>query len=492
MYRLPFSGVCWLLASLAAPSLSAADKPNIMFIMVDDLGPEWVSSYGAELIETPNIDRLARGGMRFENAYSMPQCTPTRACLLTGQYPFRNGWINHWDVPRWGNGGHFDPKHNASFARVLKKAGYATCAAGKWQINDFRVQQDVMVEHGFDEYCMWTGYEEGNPASHKRYWDPYLHTKEGSRTYEKKFSEDVFTDFIVDFMKQNRERPFMVYYPMCLTHGPLTTTPLEPDVTGKMDQFKAMVTYTDHLLGKLVSALERLDLRKKTIIIWTTDNGTSKGISGRMNGRVVRGGKGSPGENGCREPFIVNCPGIVPRGVVTQELTDFTDMLPTFAELAGAALPSGMKLDGVSIAPLITGKSTVSPRTWIMAMGGGAGSYDRETERVVPVFEYRDRVIRDKRYKLWIDKQRQSDKLFDLKEDPAELKNLIGSNDPVIVAARKRLETVAAGFPRKDGHPRYDPTPPQVWDRKNKQTESKKAKRQQRKQNRRKKGAVRK
>ena len=157
-------------------------RPNIIFIMVDDLGPEWLSCYGGEEMETPNLDRLAKEGMRFTNAYSMPQCTPTRATLLTGQYPFRHGWCNHWDVPRWGAGCHFDSKYNITFARVLKNAGYVTAAAGKWQINDFRVQPDTMEKHGFDEHCMWTGYESNNPPSAKRYWDPYIHTKQGSKT----------------------------------------------------------------------------------------------------------------------------------------------------------------------------------------------------------------------------------------------------------------------------------------------------------------------
>ena len=106
-----------------ARSRNSAKQPNILFIMVDDLGPEWLSCYGGQEMKTPNLDMLAEGGMRFTSAYSMPQCTPTRATLLTGQYPFRHGWCNHWDVPRWGAGCHFDAKHNYSFARVFKKAG---------------------------------------------------------------------------------------------------------------------------------------------------------------------------------------------------------------------------------------------------------------------------------------------------------------------------------------------------------------------------------
>jgi len=449
-------------AGSVRPQSSTGKRPNILFIMLDDLGPEWVSCYGAEGIKTPNIDALARGGIRFTNAYSMPKCTPTRVTLLTGQYPFRHGWVNHWDVPRWGAGCHFDPKHNTTFAHILKKAGYATVAVGKWQISDFRVQPDAMSECGFDEYCMWTGFETGNPPSGKRYWDPYLHTRDGSRTYNGRFSEDIFSDFLIDFMKRNRNRPMLMYYPMCLPHGPLTTTPLEPAVTGKRDMFSAMVRYCDHILGKLVKALDSLGLRDNTIIIWTTDNGTAGGMSNRVNGRTVAGGKGKISENGCGAPFIVNCPGRVPAGVVTEALTDFTDMLPTFAELAGAELPRNTVIDGRSIAPFILGKARDTDRRWIMAMGGGVARL--KDGRVIPAVEYADRVVRDKRYKLWVTSR--GDKLFDMIADPGEQNDLIESGDPAVVEARKRLQAVVRRFPSRDAAPRYDPTPPRPWDRK--------------------------
>ena len=434
-------------------------RPNILFIMLDDLGPEWVSCYGAEGIETPNADALAEGGIRFTNAWSMPKCTPTRATLLTGQYPFRHGWVNHWDVPRWGARCHFDWKHNTTFAHILKKAGYATAAVGKWQISDFRVTPDAMVKCGFDEYCMWTGFETGNRPSGKRYWDPYLHTKDGSKTYEGQFSEAIFSDFLIDFMKRNADRPMLMYYPMCLPHGPLTTTPLEPKVKGKVDTFKAMVRYCDYVLGKLVKGLDDLGLRENTIVIWTTDNGTAGSMTNRMNGRAVKGGKGKISENGCGAPFIVNCPGKVPSGVVTDALTDFTDMLPTFTELAGAKLP-GAIIDGKSIASFILGKAKDTPREWIMAMGGGVARL--EGGRVVPAVDYADRVVRNKRYKLWA--ADKGNKLFDMVADPGEQNDLIGSGDPAIVKARKKLEAVVKQFPSKDGVPQYDPTPAQPWD----------------------------
>lgn len=457
------------LAAAAAPKLAGrasgapAAKPNLLFIMVDDLGKEWLSCCGGEEMKTPHLDRLAAGGIRFVNAYSMPKCTPTRATLLTGQYPFRHGWVNHWDVPRWGAGCHFDPHHNPSLGRVMRSAGYATAAAGKWQISDFRVQPKAMERHGFDEWCMWTGYETGNPPSGKRYWNPYIHTREGSKTYTGKFGTDVFVDFLIDFMRRHRDRPMFLYFPMVLTHGPLTTTPLARDAKTGKDKFKAMVRYTDHAVGRLVKALDDLGIRGRSIVIFSTDNGTGGKLSARMNGRVVRGGKGKLGENGVCEPFIVNGPGLVPAGVVSEALTDFTDLLPTFAELGGAELPKGHVIDGKSLAGVILGKDKAGPRRWIMAMGGGVA---RITDKgVVPARAWAARVIRGRRYKLWA-AEGKGVKLFDLKEDPAETKNLIGSSAPQIVAARKKLEAVLATFPARDAAPRYDPTPPQPWDRK--------------------------
>ena len=442
---------------------SANTKPNILFIMADDLGPEWISCYGAEDIVTPHIDALAAGGMRFENAYSMPKCTPTRVSLLTGQYPWRTGWINHWDVPRWGGGCHFDWRSYTTFARMLKAVGYATAAAGKWQINDFRVQPQAMARHGFDEWCMWTGFETGNPPSAERYWDPYIHTRDGSRTYRGQFGTDVFVEFLVDFMKRHRDEPMLMYFPMCLTHGPLTTTPAEPEVTGQMEKHKAMVRYMDRAVGRLAGALEELGLRDRTIVFFTGDNGTSGGISGRMGGRLVRGGKGTLWERGCRVPFVVGGPGRVPAGVVADALTDFTDMLPTFAELAGTSMPENVTVDGRSIAPLLLGRADDSPRQWIMAMGGGVARI--VDGRVVPEKAYADRVVREKRYKLWIENGRPR-RLYDVRADPAETQNLIDSSDPAVVAARRRLAAVVTAYPEADARPQYEPTPAQPWDRK--------------------------
>jgi len=464
MFRALLSVIVCLL--LIQPAVSAELKqPNILFILVDDLGKEWISCYGAEGIKTPAIDKLATMGMEFNNAWCMPQCTPTRVTLLTGQYPFRHGWTNHWDVPRWGAGAHFDPKQNTTYANVLREAGYATCAAGKWQIDDFRVEPNAMQEAGFDEWCMWTGYEAHNPPSANRYWDPYINIKgKGSKAYPGQFGPDIYCDYLIDFIGKHKDQPMLLYYPMVLTHGPLTTTPDNKKETDKRRLFAGMVDYTDKLVGRLVAALDDAGLRENTIIIFTTDNGTG-GISNSRLGHVVRGGKTKMSEqNGTAMPFILNCPGTVPSGVETDALIDFTDILPTFAELGGGNLPTDRVVDGKSFAPLIIGKAKGSPRRWIMSMGGGPAAL-REG-RVVPALNYDDRVIRDQRFKLWIDTNRKPIKLFDLSTDPWEEQNLIDSNDPFARAAFKRLTAVAASFPQQDGPPLYEKNPPQKWDQK--------------------------
>ena len=451
--------IVFLGVSLAG-SLGASEKPNIVFVLLDDLGKEWVSCYGATDIETPVFDKLAAEGIRFENFYSMPQCTPTRVAFMTGQYPFRNGWVNHWDVPRWGGGCHFDPETNPSIARVMQSAGYKTAVAGKWQINDFRVQPEIMVEHGFDDYCMWTGYEAGNPPSGKRYWDPYIHTKEGSRTYEGKFGEDVFVDFLIDFMTENREEPMFLYYPMCLPHGPLVTTPLEPEVQDKMGKHKAMVRYADHMVGKLVEALEKLEIRDNTILIVTTDNGTSGGIVGTLANRKVNGGKQKTTENGINGPFIVNGPGLVPEGQVNETLCDVTDLLPTFAELGGASLPDDHIFDGISFADVILGRTEQGPRKWSMAMGG-KNEAKLSDQGVENKWYFRDRVIRNERYKLWVSPTRQPVKLIDLTKDLTESENLIESEE--LQGTIDTLFTVILGQPEMDSDPIYQPLAKQPW-----------------------------
>ena len=445
--------------SLDGPSSSydlAEQKPNIIFILVDDLGKEWIGCYGAHNIETPNIDALAATGIKLNNVYSMPQCTPSRACFLTGQYPFRNGWVNHWDVPRWGVG-YFDWAKNPSIARMMKSAGYRTAAAGKWQLNDFREHPDAMLKHGFDAYCMWTGGEtDPNDAIHEkisdqRYWNPYIHTQRGSKTYIGEFGPDIFNQFLLDFMSENKDMPFFIYYPMVLPHTPFTSTPLEPAAEGKMERHRAMVHYIDYLIGRTVDHLEEIGIRGKTLIVFTSDNGTVGSIRNEINGRQVIGGKTKTTENGVNAPFIVNCPSLIMGGQTSDALIDFTDMLPTFADFSGAQPELGYTYDGVSAKDTFLSKNAQVTRTWILAMGSKPGvATDRGIENA---FYFRDRVLRESRYKLFVGTDRKPKKLVDLVYDPEEKINLI--SDTGFSSIVSRLMTVVENQPIQDNDPCY-------------------------------------
>ncbi|WDE97662.1 sulfatase-like hydrolase/transferase [Lentisphaera profundi] len=453
-----------LFIGISLQAREAADKPNIIFVLLDDLGKEWINCYGGEDIETPRIDQLAAQGTKFDNAYSMPQCTPSRVAFMTGQYPYRSGWVNHWDAPRWG-AGYYDWNNNPSIARTMKSAGYTTAVAGKWQLNDFRIHPDAMVKHGFDDYCMWTGCEGSTDKKHEkistqRYWNPYIHTKEGSKTYEGQFGPDIYNQFVLDFITDNKDKPFFVYYPLALPHGPHVHTPLEPNVSDKLDKHKAMVHYIDLLTGKLIDHLDKLNLRENTIIVWTCDNGTG-GMSNMMDGRLVRGGKTKTTENGVNTPFIVSWLGQVPEGKTSKALVDFTDMHQTFADFAAVQLDSQYTYDGHSAknAFLGTGKSS---RQWVMAMGSHGA---RMTENGVEnVYYFRDRVVRDERYKLFIAIDRKPEKLIDLEKDPAELNNLIAN--PEYKAILDRLSAVIKTFPKTDADPSYTKLAINPWDKK--------------------------
>jgi arylsulfatase A-like enzyme len=450
-----------LLSGIFGVNSLRADQPNILFVLLDDLGKEWISTYGAEEIETPNIDLMAKTGMQFSNFYSMPQCTPTRMAFMTGQYPFRNGWVNHWDVPRWGAGCHYDWNKNPSIARVMKNAGYKTAVAGKWQVNDFRVQPEAMVHHGFDDYCMWTGYEAGIPASAKRYWDPYIHTKKGSKTYPGEFGEDIFSDFLIEFMQNNSTEPMFMYYAMCLPHGPFVSTPLEPDVKDKMDKHKAMVRYVDFIMDKLLKSLDEMGLRENTLIILTTDNGSSGSVMGKRDGRMVKGGKTKTTENGINGPFIANWLGTIKAGHINHTLCDVTDLLPTFAELGRAKLPGEYKFDGVSFAKVLSGKSEMGPRPYIMAMGG-QNNAKRTDHGVQNMWCYRDRVIRDQRFKLWVSPEKKPIKLVDLSQDILEEVNLI--HNPEYEKIVKKLFSAVENNLSQDNDPIYEPLIEESWD----------------------------
>ena len=381
---------------LVAPALfgGEAAKPNILLIMADDLGAECLGSYGGTTYRTPNLDELARTGLRFANCYATPLCSPSRVQLMTGRYGFRTGWTNliERDTPDFLN-----PKEY-NFAHLLKGAGYATAVAGKWQLAEFEKHPDHVKQCGFDEYRCWAWKMNGRRT--ERYWDPVFWENGKARSGKKgEYGEDLLCDFLIDFMRRNRTNSFFAYYPMVLVHAPFQHTP-DGGKSGRKNgdpaNFPAMVAYMDKTVGRLIAVLDELGLREKTLVLFTGDNGTPRNITSKANGLTIRGGKGTVTRAGAHVPLIANWKGTIKRARVVDDLVDFTDVLPTFAELAGGKAPDGLHIDGHSFAPLLRGKRH-DPREWVLVQLG-----DR-------------RFVRDERWLLHND-----GRVYDMRRDPLE------------------------------------------------------------------------
>jgi arylsulfatase A len=387
-----------------------ADRPNIIFILADDYGLDGVGCYGSDRFRgrTPNLDALAAGGIRFERCYSTPLCGPTRCEIMTGRYPFHNGGLTNRTA------GRPVPQDEYPLARVLKDAGYDTCQVGKW-----RQMGLTPADWGFDEYVT-------DPTAGGWYWQK-SYTKNGQfiQTDEEFYYPDVTREYAVDFLRRHAPtasgaaRPFFLYYSCHLVHVPIVRTPdSKPEEQDPVTLYNDNVAYLDKQVGELAAELDRLGLRDNTLIVFSGDNGTAR-QSGTLNGRQINGQKGTMMEGGSRVPLIANWKGVAPPGRVFSDLVDFSDLLPTFAEAAGARLPDGRAYDGHSFAPQLRGEKG-KPREWIFVQLG------------------RRWYVRDDGWKL-----NQAGELFDMKDSPfVEQLVPVDSKAAAAVAARTRLQAV--------------------------------------------------
>jgi arylsulfatase A-like enzyme len=435
--------LCLAVAAQVAPIVaSAAEKgakdrdgcpPNILFFLADDIATPEASCYGAQYVQTPHIDALAHEGVYFRTCFATPLCQVSRVEMLTGRYAFRTGFYHNWGAPQ-------KPlvPENILFTQLLQQAGYKTFVAGKWH------HAGVPSTYGFDESCITWGINDktwitdgstyqGPPGrdgySASRWWrrvvvndHHYLATKPDD------YGPDICAERTIDFMTRNREQPFAAFFLTTLVHTPWLPTP--DNYTPGMDRekkyfanFKPEVEYTDKLLGRLVAAVEKLGLRGETIIFYSGDNGPPQNIG--PDGNAVGGGKGHAVEEGCRVPMVVSCPGLVQKIGSCSELIDYTDLFPTFVELAKSMLPNNYALDGRSFAPLLLGKP-FQGREWIFSPLG------------------RKQVLREARWLYEGDAR-----VFDCGRlrDGDGYREITDSNLSEDVAARHRLEAVLSRLP---------------------------------------------
>ena len=361
------SGDVWSFTTEAAP----ANRPNVIFIMADDLSHYGISAYGTStvmrttdnanlpptLVSTPRIDSLAHSGMLFSSCHTPPLCEPTRVALMSGVSNARN-FTGHRELS----------ETTVTFGDLFKKAGYATCLSGKWkQGGDYQ----TIFNFGFDEYCAFDLNGVGN-----RYKNPRLVINGVVNNYSGgEYGPQICNDFVLDFIDRNTNNPFFVYYPLILVHNPTLPTPdsapADYSANTEHDRFFAdMVAYMDKVVGNVLDKLDEHGLRENTLVIFAGDNGTAGGFTYDLaDGTAYEGGKGKDRDHGTHVPLLVSQPGTVLSGpgneaFVNDDLVHLYDVFPTMCEAAGISLPPNKEIDARSFYPQLLG-TVGNPRPYL-------------------------------------------------------------------------------------------------------------------------------
>jgi arylsulfatase A-like enzyme len=441
-------------------SAGEARKPNIVFILADDLGYTDVGCFGSKYYETPNIDRLAAEGMRFTSGYSCgPNCQPTRAALMSGQYGPRTGVYTVGSIDRFAwQSRPLRPVDNVTalpldkitIADSLRKAGYATGMFGKWHLgNDPKHHPS---QRGFDEAIESMGVHfdfKTNPPTE----------------YPKgEYLADFLTDHAVDFIERHRDQPFFLYLPHFAVHAPhqakqelIEHFKDKPPVGGhKSPAYAAMIKSIDESVGRVVATLDKLGLTENTLVIFSSDNGGVGGyesagvhIKGVTDNAPLKGGKGTLYEGGVRIPYIFYWKGKIAAGMKNATPINSVDLYPTLLEIAGAERPRGYSLDGLSYASLLTGDKKKLDRDAIFwhfpGYLGAAGDQWRTTPGA---------SVRSGDWKLieYFEDGRQE--LYNLQNDIGEKHNLAKENPKKVKELHARLaawqQSVGAKMPTKN------------------------------------------
>lgn len=348
------------------------EKPNIIFILTDDLGYCDLECYGQEKIETPNIDKFASEGMRFTQCYAGASvCAPSRSVLMTGQHTGHTRIRGNFGIVGGTlvlDNGSLQRRvslksEDITIAEVLKDAGYTTGITGKWGLAEPNTP-GIPNQKSFDE---WFGYL--NQRRAHTYYPPYLWHNEEKVILERnkngqrgQYSHSLFAQYAIEFIKEHRNEPFFLYLPFTIPHGRFEV-PDDAPYSDKLwsqeaKNFAAMVTLLDRDIGRIIDLLKKLEIDENTVVFFCSDNGAGPRFEELFGSTgSFRGYKGSLYEGGIRIPMIVRWPGKISAGEVSDKVWYFADFLPTAVEIAGAENPSN--IDGISILPILLGEEQV-------------------------------------------------------------------------------------------------------------------------------------
>lgn len=455
-------GVLLSSQTLAAPSDRDA-KPNIVFLLADDLGWTGLRCFGSDFYETPHLDRLAESGMKFTNAYAAcTVCSPTRASIMTGMYPARlhltdfiagqNRPFAKLRIPEWNKG--LDHSYT-TIVEALRDAGYATAQVGKWHLNHAgRPPKEYGPQsHGFQ-------FEYPKPPGCKGYFLPAGANKAGES------GSDYLTDYLTDkacgFIDQSKDSPFFLYFAYHVPHTPIQgradlvtkfRNKVRPEAIHKNPSYAAMVSSLDQSVGRILERLERHGLSDNTLVIFTSDNGGLTQRYGKHDGFTenlpLRRGKGSAYEGGVRVPTIIRWPGRTQPGSICDEPIITIDYYPTVLKVAGAAGNENHNrtVDGVSLVPLLDNSKANIERDLFWHYphyhAGGDGPYS---------------AIRSEDWRLIESHESDQLELYNLEQDIGERINLAQQKPDIVKDLHRRLQKwrtkVGAQMPTRN--PDYD------------------------------------
>ncbi|MEJ7780269.1 MAG: sulfatase [Daejeonella sp.] len=453
MNHIKITFVCILLA--LGCEASGQQKPNVVLMVVDDMGWTDLNCYGSSFYETPNIDLLAKSGMKFTDAYSAcTVCSPSRASIMTGKSPARlriTDWITGHDVPYakflppdWTQ---FLPLKEKTIAEVLKEQGYTTASIGKWHLGD-----DIIYypeKQGFDLNI--AGTYQGQPPS---YFSPYNipRLKDGP---EGEYLTDRLTIEAEKFITDKKAQPFLLYMPFYGVHTPLQARKSEveyfrskivPGANHINPTYAAMIKSVDESVGRIIALINKLGIAENTLIIFTSDNGGLIGGRNNINNRItsnvpLRMGKGSNYEGGTRVPAIFSWRGKIKSGSVSDVPIIGTDLFPTLAALGRAPITKAQNIDGVNILPLLTGSGKLNRKAlfWHYPHYHPEGGTPHS-------------AIRQGDWKLIYSYETGSKELYNLKNDIGETNNMVLKESALAAVMYERLvkwkKKVSAQDPR--------------------------------------------
>lgn len=445
------------LVSLAAPGCMSNSQrvggkrvPNIILIVSDDQGYRDLGCYGSTQVKTPNLDKLAAGGVRLTNFYvTWPACTPSRGSLLTGRYPQRNGtydmfrndlvdsdhlYMEDEYAVSWEMIGGMDVRE-VLIPRVLKKAGYISGIFGKWDLG--QLHRFLPLQRGFDEFYGFTNTGI-DYWTHERYGVPSM--RRGNKpTIEDKgtYATDLFRREAIRFIRTHKERPFFCYVPFNAPHGASNLERPRPGVQAPLDyirkhygeydpkdansrtarriRYMAATTYMDEAIGQILQLLDEHNLTDNTLVIFLSDNGGSRGTAD--NGQL-RGGKSHMFEGGIRVPCIARWPGVIPEGSICNEFLTTLDIFPLLCRASGVSPPRSVVLDGFDMTPVLAGKEKSLRKEMFWQRRG-------------------DKAARVGNWK-WVKSSRGSG-LFDLSKDIGEQKDLSKEKPDVLRMVKSRF-----------------------------------------------------